>query len=30
MHFPREIQTYIESNMNEIITYKININGKNT
>ena len=27
--FPREIQTYIKSNMKEMITYKININGKN-
>jgi len=27
--FPREIQTYIKSNMKEMIIYKININGKN-
>ena len=26
---PREIQTYIKSNMKEMIIYKININGKN-
>ena len=27
--FPREIQLYIESNMKEMIIYKINMNGKN-